>query len=128
MSNSTWNRIRGIVSERCWKGYKPVKGKKPYSKGSCEKIAEGTAMDKMLKAIDDAFSPENQKKMKADLEAKRNADPKFQEWKKRQPQRDAMIASANKAGEDYLAQRKAESDANWKSHKEWLAKMYGKKK
>jgi hypothetical protein len=23
---------------RCWDGYKPVKGKKPYSKGSCEKI------------------------------------------------------------------------------------------
>jgi hypothetical protein len=23
--------------ERCWKGYKPVKGKKPYSKGSCTK-------------------------------------------------------------------------------------------
>lgn len=22
---------------RCWKGYKPVKGKKPYSKGSCKK-------------------------------------------------------------------------------------------
>ncbi len=28
------------VQERCWKGYKPVKGKKPYSKGSCEKIDE----------------------------------------------------------------------------------------
>lgn len=23
---------------RCWKGYKPVPGKKAYSKGSCEKI------------------------------------------------------------------------------------------
>jgi hypothetical protein len=22
---------------RCWKGYKPVKGKKPYAKGSCKK-------------------------------------------------------------------------------------------
>lgn len=22
---------------RCWKGYKPVKGKKPYTPGSCEK-------------------------------------------------------------------------------------------
>lgn len=22
---------------RCWKGYKPVPGKKPYSKGSCKK-------------------------------------------------------------------------------------------
>jgi hypothetical protein len=24
--------------KRCWKGYKPVKGKRPYSKGSCRKI------------------------------------------------------------------------------------------
>lgn len=23
--------------ERCWKGYEPVAGKKPYSKGSCKK-------------------------------------------------------------------------------------------
>jgi len=23
---------------RCWRGYKPVKGMKPYSKGSCRKI------------------------------------------------------------------------------------------
>ena len=22
---------------RCWKGYKPVKGKRPYSSGSCTK-------------------------------------------------------------------------------------------
>lgn len=22
---------------RCWKGYEPVKGKKPYSSGSCKK-------------------------------------------------------------------------------------------
>lgn len=25
------------VGERCWKGYKPVPGKKPYEKGSCMK-------------------------------------------------------------------------------------------
>ncbi len=23
---------------RCWSGYKPVPGKKPYSKGSCRKM------------------------------------------------------------------------------------------
>jgi hypothetical protein len=23
---------------RCWPGYKPVKGKRPYSSGSCKKI------------------------------------------------------------------------------------------
>ena len=25
------------IRERCWTGYKPVPGKKPYSKGSCTK-------------------------------------------------------------------------------------------
>lgn len=25
---------------RCWDGYKPVKGKKPYSEDSCEKVSE----------------------------------------------------------------------------------------
>jgi len=25
---------------RCWKGYRPVKGKAPYSPGSCEKVSE----------------------------------------------------------------------------------------
>jgi hypothetical protein len=26
------------MKKRCWKGYAPVKGKKPYSKGSCRKV------------------------------------------------------------------------------------------
>lgn len=25
---------------RCWKGYRPVKGKKAYSKGSCKKAGK----------------------------------------------------------------------------------------
>ena len=25
---------------RCWRGYEPVPGKKPYSKGSCRKIVQ----------------------------------------------------------------------------------------
>ena len=29
-----------LDENRCWKGYKPVKGKKPFSKGSCKKIEE----------------------------------------------------------------------------------------
>ena len=35
--------FKQYISEqgRCWKGYKPVKGKKPYSDGSCEEIKEG---------------------------------------------------------------------------------------
>lgn len=28
------------LSKRCWEGYKPVKGKKPYSKGSCEPVGK----------------------------------------------------------------------------------------
>ncbi len=30
-------KIRRKVKKRCWRGYKAVKGKKPYSKGSCVK-------------------------------------------------------------------------------------------
>ncbi len=29
---------KGKKTNRCWKGYKPVKGKKAYSKGSCKKV------------------------------------------------------------------------------------------
>lgn len=34
--------FKSFVAEagRCWTGYKPVKGKKPYSPGSCEEIKE----------------------------------------------------------------------------------------
>ena len=36
-SSTTLDKFADVIRERCWKGYKPVKGKKPYSKGSCEK-------------------------------------------------------------------------------------------
>lgn len=26
--------------DRCWKGYEPVKGKKPYASGSCKKATK----------------------------------------------------------------------------------------
>lgn len=29
--------FKDYLEERCWKGFKPVPGKKPYSKGSCTK-------------------------------------------------------------------------------------------
>ena len=29
--------------KRCWKGYKPVKGKRPYSKGSCRRVLKRNA-------------------------------------------------------------------------------------
>ena len=28
----------GVFEKRCWPGYKPVPGKKPYSDGSCEPV------------------------------------------------------------------------------------------
>ena len=31
------NSFKQFTTERCWTGYKPVPGKKPYSKGSCTK-------------------------------------------------------------------------------------------
>jgi len=37
-----------VIGSGCWKGYKRVKGTKPYSKGSCEKIGEGEyGLDKL---------------------------------------------------------------------------------
>ena len=44
-------RFKDILTEslseagRCWKGFKPVPGKEPYSKGSCVKEAELTEED-----------------------------------------------------------------------------------
>jgi hypothetical protein len=36
-ASTTIERFADVIRERCWKGYEPVKGKKPYSKGSCKK-------------------------------------------------------------------------------------------
>jgi len=35
--------FKAFVAERCWDGYKPVRGKKPYEKGSCVKEAANAA-------------------------------------------------------------------------------------
>lgn len=39
--------LKEFINEegRCWTGYKPVKGKKPYSDDSCEKIKEEETVD-----------------------------------------------------------------------------------
>lgn len=34
-TNGQWS-----LEKRCWEGYKPVEGKKPYSKGSCEPVSK----------------------------------------------------------------------------------------
>jgi len=43
-------RLIEMIVERCWKGYKPVPGKKPYSKGSCKSVNEGYTTGKNAKA------------------------------------------------------------------------------
>jgi hypothetical protein len=54
MSQSKFEKLQNLIKEiasscvqleekkrgRCWKGYEPVPGKKPYSKGSCQKASE----------------------------------------------------------------------------------------
>lgn len=37
------------MKKRCWKGYAPVKGKKPYSKGSCRKVRRNPVRTKTWK-------------------------------------------------------------------------------
>ena len=36
-ASTTIDRFADVIRERCWSGYEPVKGKKPYSKGSCRR-------------------------------------------------------------------------------------------
>jgi hypothetical protein len=35
-----------MANNRCWKGYEPVKGKKPYSSGSCKKSSKSKSSTK----------------------------------------------------------------------------------
>lgn len=47
MTSEELNKFkRTLVGNRCWKGYKPVKGKRPYSKGSCIR-SNGRKADKI---------------------------------------------------------------------------------
>jgi hypothetical protein len=53
-SNGQWH-----LEKRCWEGYKPVPGKKAYSKGSCEPVSKE----------DDIVAPESSTNRKTYLEA-----------------------------------------------------------
>lgn len=44
VSSLARNRIKSI-EERCWSGYKPTPGKKPYEKGSCMKEEDSDIME-----------------------------------------------------------------------------------
>lgn len=45
LSNAGATMLKSMLAKRCWEGYKPVPGKKPYSKGSCVKKSEMRAAD-----------------------------------------------------------------------------------
>ena len=49
----TFKEYSNQLDERCWKGYKPVPGKKPFSKGSCTK--EELDYDIELYDLDEEF-------------------------------------------------------------------------
>jgi len=76
-SSTTIERFADVIRERCWKGYKPVKGKKPYSKGSCKKeayerfgdaINEGPKSTARRKEIEKNMSPQ---KLRVDVVGRR---------------------------------------------------------
>ena len=46
---------KSLRKNRCWKGYKPVKGKRPYSKGSCRKVRRNAKGDARRQRESDAF-------------------------------------------------------------------------
>ena len=45
--------FKAYLDERCWTGYKPVPGKKPYSKGSCTKEELEELFDILEEVVDD---------------------------------------------------------------------------
>ena len=49
--------FKTYLDERCWTGYKPVPGKKAFSKGSCKK--EETQLDEMGAGAVGAAGPTN---------------------------------------------------------------------
>jgi hypothetical protein len=47
LENTSIQYRKGRRKNRCWKGYRPVKGKKAYSKGSCKKTGKKKIFDKL---------------------------------------------------------------------------------
>ena len=48
-----WNNDDLEEEGRCWDGYRPVKGMKPYSKGSCVKIKEKSIQERVSEILRD---------------------------------------------------------------------------
>ena len=46
---------RTVSGGRCWDGYEPVEGKKPYSEGSCKKV-EGSGLEDSRKRLKEALA------------------------------------------------------------------------
>ena len=53
--------FKNYLEERCWAGYKPVPGKKPYSKGSCtkEELEELEELFDIIEEVVDGIAEEN---------------------------------------------------------------------
>ena len=53
--------FKSYLEERCWTGYKPVPGKKPYSKGSCtkEELEELEELFDIIEEVVDGIAEEN---------------------------------------------------------------------
>ena len=53
--------FKSYLEERCWAGYKPVPGKKPYSKGSCtkEELEELEELFDIIEEVVDGIAEEN---------------------------------------------------------------------
>jgi hypothetical protein len=53
--------FKAYLEERCWAGYKPVPGKKPYSKGSCtkEELEELEELFDIIEEVVDGIAEEN---------------------------------------------------------------------
>lgn len=60
--NGQWSLEKWNMEKRCWEGYKPVSGKKPYEKGSCEPVSKDEVAPESSnnkKTYKEAFSKSN---------------------------------------------------------------------
>ena len=86
----------GSLSERCWTGYKPVPGKKPYSKGSCAPVGKVTKKSK--KEMKEGYGelggePSDDEKKILAANDKKRAEKKKGEIKKEASDEDRMRAA-----------------------------------
>jgi hypothetical protein len=64
--NGQWNLHKWNMEKRCWDGYEPTPGKKPYEKGSCQPAKKG---EQEHQPTDIEVAPKDSKNKKTYLEA-----------------------------------------------------------